>query len=303
MPALFGALALVLTGQIPLTEVINGLTADLDINPLKILVLFFSMTIISVFLDETGFFHYLANLTAQRCGRSQVRLFIGFYFLIALVTFFTSNDIVTLTFTPFICYFAKNARINPIPYLFSQFVSENTASMYLIIGNPTNIYLGTMAGIDFFTYFVTMLLPTTFAMITALVVLLLIFRKQLKQPMNTTNENVKIDDKYLLVFSLSLLIICMAVLAFSGLINIAMWFISLVGLIVLIIGVLMLALFRRRKPKELFNSFLRAPYDIIPLVISMFIIVLTLEASGITSSIAGLLNKGNVCLYLKGAIK
>lgn len=59
--------------------------------------------------------------------------------MVAILTIFTSNDIVILTFTPFICYFSKNAKINPIPYLVAEFAAT-TYSMMLIIGNPTNIY-------------------------------------------------------------------------------------------------------------------------------------------------------------------
>ena len=33
------------------------------------------------------------------------------YVMVAILTIFTSNDIVILTFTPFICYFAKNANM------------------------------------------------------------------------------------------------------------------------------------------------------------------------------------------------
>jgi site-specific DNA-cytosine methylase len=34
------------------------------------------------------------------------------YLMVAVLTIFTSNDIVILTFTPFICYFCKNAKIS-----------------------------------------------------------------------------------------------------------------------------------------------------------------------------------------------
>jgi len=53
---------------------------------------------------------------------------------ISAVAIFTSNDIVVLTFTPFVCYHAKNAKINPVPYLVSVFAAANTCSMLLIIG-------------------------------------------------------------------------------------------------------------------------------------------------------------------------
>ena len=136
--ALIGALLLLVTGQVPLTTVGNAMVSDTAINPLKILVLFISMTILSIYLDELGFFRYLANKTLKRAGTNQMKLFIYLYLIVSVLTVFTSNDVIILSFTPFICYFAKNANINPIPYLSAEFVAANTWSMALIIGNPTS---------------------------------------------------------------------------------------------------------------------------------------------------------------------
>ena len=150
--ASIGALILIAAQLVPLKEIVAELTADSNINPLKILLFFFSMTIISVLLDEFGLFKYLASVAAKR-AKSQRVLFFSFYFLIALLTVFTSNDVVILTFTPFICFFCRRMKINPIPYLVAEFAAANTWSLLFIIGNPTNIFLGTSAGISFIEYF------------------------------------------------------------------------------------------------------------------------------------------------------
>ena len=293
MPALAGALTLMVFGLLPLPEVMHGLTADTDINPLKILVLFLSMTLLSIFLDETGFFKYLANYAVQRCGGKQINLFVIFYCMVSALTVFTSNDVVILTFTPFICYFSKNANIDPMPYLISEFVAANTASMFLIIGNPTNIYLGTMAGIDFFSYLKVMALPTLFATIIAFVVLYVIFANKLKQKIYVTVENVIIKQKLLLAWGLIVLSICTFLLVISGFIETPMWKISFCGFCSLLFGVLLISLFKRRKPIELIRTIVRTPWEVIPLVLSMFIIVLSLEYTGATGRIANFLNSGN----------
>ena len=139
--ALVGAIILLSFGLAPINEVWDQLIANNSVNPLKIIILFFSMTALSIFLDEVGLFKYLANLATKRAKSNQFVLFTILYFLVAALTIFTSNDIVILTFTPFICFFCKNSKINPIPYLVAEFVAANTWSMILIIGNPTNIYL------------------------------------------------------------------------------------------------------------------------------------------------------------------
>ena len=293
IPALFGALILLFAGLLSWHEAANGLMADSDINPLKILALFLSMTLLSVFLDEIGFFRYLANSAVQKCGGNQIKLFVIFYCMVSALTVFTSNDVVILTFTPFICYFAKNANVDPVPYLVSEFVAANTASMLLIIGNPTNIYLGTMAGIDFFSYLKVMALPTLFAVVTAFTVLFAVFRKRLKQPINVIPENVVIKQKTLLVFGLAVLIVCTLTLTVSGFMDVPMWLISVAGLSALLLGVALISLFKRRRPAELLRTIIRTPWEVIPLVISMFIIVLALESSGTMERMAELLNSGN----------
>ena len=149
MVGLLGMILLIIFGCIPLNDIFNELASNTSVNPLKILILFFSMTILSIALDEVGFFKYLATIATNKAKTNQFTLFIILYLLVSVLTVFTSNDIVILTFTPFICYFAKNSKINPIPYLVAEFAAANTWSMMLIIGNPTNIYLATSANIDF----------------------------------------------------------------------------------------------------------------------------------------------------------
>ena len=124
--ALLGALILLIFQFAPIKEVFNQLTKKDSINPIKIIILFFSMTIISIFLDELGLFHYLACLATRKAKGNQYLLFGILYFLTAALTIFTSNDIVILTFTPFICFFCKNSKINPIPYLVGEFAAANT---------------------------------------------------------------------------------------------------------------------------------------------------------------------------------
>jgi arsenical pump membrane protein len=53
---LIGAFVVVLVSGVDFKVILNSLTADTSINPIKILVLFISMTVLSLFLDELGFF-------------------------------------------------------------------------------------------------------------------------------------------------------------------------------------------------------------------------------------------------------
>lgn len=287
-----GAIALLVTGQARLSTVLTALTADNAINPIKILILFISMTVLSIYLDELGFFRYLANVTLKQSGCSQYKLFFDLYAIVSLLTVFTSNDIIILSFTPFICYFAKNARISPIPYLAAEFVAANTWSMLLIIGNPTNIYIATAYDIGFIEYAGTMVLPTLLAGLTAFVALFFLFRKRLVEPISGAPENILINDRVKLTIGIAHLVTCTVALAISSYLpGVEMWVISLGAVVSLFICTGLSNLFRHSASTELGRCLLRAPWELIPFIISMFVIIVVLSEKGVTGQIASFLGQ------------
>ena len=292
---IFPFIAMILVFAFRLVDIdyaMNKLISSDGMNPLKIIILFFSMSFLSIILDELNFFEYLANKALKKANGSQIKLFLILYLLCSILTIFTSNDIVILTFTPFIIFFSKNAKINPIPYLVTEFIAANTWSMLFIIGNPTNIYIGANANITFLDYFKVMFLPTIFAGLTSLLILFLLFRNKFKEKLDCTSEEIIIKDKFLLAVSLILLIICIILLAISNYINLEMYLVSLVcalALLLFIIGNLII-----HKDKTIIvNGLKRIPYSLFPFVISMFFIVLALDNQGITDNLKELLNKTN----------
>ena len=295
---LIGALSLLVLGYADAEKVFSAMTTNTAVNPIKIAVLFISMTVISVFLDEMGFFKYVANAALKHSGRSQMKLFLYFYLTVSVLTVFTSNDIIILTFTPFICYFAKHAGISPVPYIISEFVAANTWSMALIIGNPTNVYLATIYGVDFVEYAKIMLLPTILAGTTAFFILWLIFHKQLKKEMDPDTENIEIKDKTLLAIGLIHLCVCTVLLAVASYLDWEMWLISLSSVISLYFCVAVVNIFRRRSSKVLISCTKRAPWALVPFILSMFVIILAINDSGVTKMICDSLGHGgNVFAY------
>ncbi len=286
---LVGAIAILIVGRADMNAIGKALIADTEINPIKILLLFISMTILSIFLDELQFFRYLASITLKRARTGQVKLFLYLYIIVSVLTVFTSNDIIILSFTPFICYFAKNAGINPTPYLAAEFVAANTWSMALIIGNPTNIYLATAYGITFLSYLKYSILPTLVAGTVAFGALYLMYRKQLKKPIEGEAENVVIKDKFLLWVGIIHLAVCTLLLAIGSYIGMEMWVVSVASVGSLCLFVLLTALVRRTVPQELIRCFKRAPFQLIPFVLSMFVMILVLTENGVTRAIGDFL--------------
>lgn len=298
--SLAGALVLLVSGALPLSYLASGLTADTSVNPLKILVLFFSMTSLSVFLDVLGFFRYLANVVLAKAGSDQRKLFIFLYVTVSVLTVFTSNDIIILTFTPFICFFAKKARINPLPYLIAEFVAANTWSMALIIGNPTNIYLASASGISFISYLKVMLLPTLAGGIASFIVIYIIFRKSLSQPLSADVVNEPLNRKKMIGWGLLHLGLCTVLLAIGSYIGLEMWLVSLGFALSLFVSVSAIYLVKGKKPNILYRTFVRLPFELVPFVLSMFTIVLSLDYSGATEKISVLFT-GEYSSYIFGA--
>ena len=288
--AIIGALILVIAQLCPIGEIKNSWTSSAAINPLKILVLFFSMTILSIFLDEVGLFKYLASLAVSKAKNSQLTLFFALYFLVSFLTVFTSNDIVILTFTPFICFFCKRTKISPLPFLIAEFTAANTWSMMFIIGNPTNIYLATSANINFIDYFKVMAIPTLCAGFIELLLIRFLFYKQLKQPLSAEDCSVEhIESKLDLIIGVVHLGACLIFLIISPYIGLDMWLISLICASSLLVFIIITRLIRKSGWHFLTNSLKRLPYQLIPFVLSMSIVVIALHYQGIAGKIGELL--------------
>lgn len=287
--ALLGAVFVLLTRQVDIDEVLASFFSPTPMNPIKLIILFLSMTVLSIYLDEIGFFAFVAAYILKRAGSSKWRIFFFLYFTVATLTLFTSNDIIVLTLTLFIIYFSKHARINPLPYLIAQFVAANTASMMFIIGNPTNMFLGSLLNLGFISYFQVMALPTLAVIITSLALLSLLFRKELNTPIEITSVILPYYNKVAVFVGLSHLGITIILLVISNYLRIEMWLITLT----LAFSLTVFALVIKTK-KEILATYKRMPFTFVPFLLSMFILVLSLYRTNLEEIMLTYLKSGPV---------
>lgn len=293
IPIFLGAILLLILPLFDRSSIWNVLFSNSTLNPLKILVLFICVSILSISLDESGFFKYIATIFIKKYNKSQMMLFIVLYILISILTIFTSNDIVILTFTPFILYFSKKGNINPIPYLVMEFVAANTYSMLLAIGNPTNIFLSSAFNISFLDYFIKMIVPALLAGIFSFLALKILFYKDLKKKINVFDlDEPEIENKFICITSGIHLILCTILLAISNYISLEMWLICLIFAISLLIFLICYSI-KTKKKKYLRGTIRRIPYSLIPFVLSMFIIIMALTDVGLFKIIRGWFDKIN----------
>lgn len=294
-----GAAVLLISGQLPLGFALDKITAETAVNPLKILALFLSVSLISLYLGNSGFFDFIAEKVFMKTEKGGVKLFIILFAVVSVLTAFTSNDVVILTFTPPVCIFCKKAKVSPVPYLFGEFVAANVFSMALIIGNPTNVYLAGSFGVDFFSYLKVMALPALFAGAVSLTVLLIIFGKTLTRPAPPEDSEVKEKtrapvkvNKVLMVISLFHLFVCLILLAAAEYIGIETYLVCVLSALSLTAVYTAYSAIKERTLSRTLKVFAGAPYELIPFVLSMFIIVLSLSYCGVTEELSGILITG-----------
>jgi arsenical pump membrane protein len=293
--ALLGPILIIVFGILNFSQITQGLEGTNTLNPFGVLILFLSMVFMSIFLDITGFFEYCARVALKYASGDGRRLYFSVYITVSILTIFTSNDIIILTFTPFIYYFSKNAGIDPKPYLIAEFFAANTWSMMLYIGNPTNIVLAAAFNLRFDEYTKWMLLPSLVAGAINMILLYLLFRKRISKPLKHTtdiNPRESITDKKSAVLGLLILGSCIVSLAIGPYFGIQMWIISLAfGLTLLVILIFrdsLVVIMKEHIDKKHFivgPTLKKMPLTIIPFVLSLFITVEALRFYGVTNDI------------------
>lgn len=292
---LIGAILCIAAGCISFKVAMKGLWTFQGLNPIGIIILFFSMVYISKFLDCTGFFEWCALYAVNKSGGSGFKLYYIIYFTVSILTIFTSNDVVILTFTPFIYHFADAVGINPIPFLFAEFFAANTWSMIFIISNPTNIVLGTAFDISFIHFFIYMLPATLAGGLTNVFVLYILFRKEINMPFTKAGSphdpSECIKNKYDMIVGLIILSITIILMAISSLpiFPFEMWQISGILGVVLLVYNICIDIIRKPSPGFFISILSTLPWPILPFLPSLFILVNCLTIHNVFSKIGNFL--------------
>ncbi len=289
--ALFGPLLILAAGLLTGSDIVQGLNGTEELRPLGILALFISMVFMSIFLDITGFFEACARYALAKAKTDGAKLFFAVYIAVSILTVFTSNDIVVLTFTPFVYYFAKHAGINPKPYLIAEFFAANTWSMALYIGNPTNILVASAFRFTFVEYSRWMILPTVAAGVANAGLLYLLFRKEIRRPIKPVALAPweAITDKLGALLGLLTLFGCVVALAMAPYLRVPMWKISVAFAFALLTILVLresyvLALRKRlQNGSTVAETLRRIPWPIVPFVLSLFVTVYALDRYGVTA--------------------
>ncbi len=287
--------------QIGTTAVIGALIAlalgIVNVNDVKEVIsivwdatlAFIGIIILSMVLDEIGFFEWAAIKMTKLSHGNGNWMFINILLLGAFVSALFANDGAALILTPILL--AKMRYLNMdkkaiFAFLMAGGFIGDSASNPLVISNLTNILTADYFNISFFEYAKNMLLPNFLSIVASISILWLFFRKSIPQYIDISNlpqasSVIKSQTMFKIswVFIILLLIayfvgdaykIPVSIFAFGG----ALIFLSIASK------------FKAVNPIQTLKS---APWQIVWFSIGLYIVVYGLKNAGLTDEIASIL--------------
>ncbi|WP_338747018.1 arsenic transporter [Pseudomonas putida] len=143
---------------------------------------FIAVIIISLLLDEAGFFEWAALHVARWAGGSGYRLFAFCVLLGAAVSALFANDGAALILTPIVMSMLLALRFSPaatLAFVMAAGFIADTASLPLVVSNLVNIVSADYFRLGFSEY-ASVMVPVNFASVAAtLLVLFVFFRRDI----------------------------------------------------------------------------------------------------------------------------
>jgi Na+/H+ antiporter NhaD/arsenite permease-like protein len=169
--ALLGAVAMVAFGVLSLDQAYRSV----DMNTIVFLL---GAMIIVAYLEISGFLGMLRSLILRQ-ARTPSQLLALVVISSGVLSAVFMNDTICLLFTPMVLKTAREAELNPAPFLIALAASANAGSACTIIGNPQNMLIAVHSGIGFLPFLNALWPVTLLGLGVVYLVIRLAYRKDL----------------------------------------------------------------------------------------------------------------------------
>ena len=170
--ALLGAVTLLAFGVLPSAAVAKAI----DFPTLAIL---FGLMILSAQFATAGFYDWCAGRIAASDG-SPARLLALTVIVAGGLSALLANDIVVFAMTPLLCAGVKARGLDPRPFLAALAGASNAGSAATVIGNPQNILIGQVGGLNFWTFAAVCVPPAVVALAITYFAVRFVWRAELE---------------------------------------------------------------------------------------------------------------------------
>lgn len=282
--ALLGAGLALLSGTVSLSDVpvVFGYVWNATLTLIGVLL-------ITLLLDEAGFFEWCALLIARLAAGSGPRLFVLVVLLGALTAALFTNDGGVLILTPTVLALLRRLRFegaSVIAFAMAAGFISDAASLPLVVSNLTNIITADFFGIGFREYARVMLPVNAVAVLSSLAVLWLMYRRVIParfDPALIPELKGTIRDEA--TFRAGMLVLVLLLAGFFLLEPLGVP----VSVIALVSAAALLLVARRGQVISLNRVVKDAPWHVIVFSLGMYIVVFGLRNAGLTDLLAGAL--------------